>query len=57
MAKDILSYGIGTLAALAIVVGLAFLFISDITQKYLRVANYANNMNREIDPIASPRRG
>jgi glutamate synthase domain-containing protein 2 len=33
MAKDILSYGIGTLAAIAVVVGLAFLFISDITQK------------------------
>lgn len=68
MAKDILSYGIGTLAALV------FLFINDITQntcptgvtthnkrlqralvveeKYVRVANYANNMNREIDMIA-----
>jgi glutamate synthase domain-containing protein 2 len=33
MLKDMLSYGLGTLAAMAIVVGLAFLFISDITQK------------------------
>jgi glutamate synthase domain-containing protein 2 len=33
MAKDILSYGIGTLVAFAVIVGLAFLFISDITQK------------------------
>ena len=33
MAKDILSYGIGTLAAFAILAALAFLFISDITQK------------------------
>jgi hypothetical protein len=33
MAKDILSYGIGTLVAFAIVAGLAFIFISDITQK------------------------
>ncbi len=33
MLKDMLSYGLGTLAAIAIVVGLAFLFISDITQK------------------------
>src|SRR5688572_21275004 len=33
MVKDILSYGIGTLIAIGIVVGLAFLFISDITQK------------------------
>jgi hypothetical protein len=34
MLKDVLSYGIGTLAA------------------FLRVTNYANNMNREIDMIA-----
>ena len=33
MLKDILSYGIGTLAAFAILAALAFLFISDITQK------------------------
>src|SRR5687768_17833880 len=33
MAKDILSYGIGTFAALAVVAGLVYLFISDITQK------------------------
>jgi glutamate synthase domain-containing protein 2 len=33
MAKDILSYGIGTLAAFAVMAALAFLFISDITQK------------------------
>jgi len=33
MVKDMLSYGLGTLAAIAVVVGLAFLFISDITQK------------------------
>jgi glutamate synthase domain-containing protein 2 len=33
MAKDILSYGIGTLAAFAILAALAFLFVSDITQK------------------------
>src|SRR5687768_4284867 len=33
MARDILSYGIGTLAALVVVAGLVFLFISDITQK------------------------
>ncbi len=33
MARDILSYGIGTLAAFAVMAALAFLFISDITQK------------------------
>jgi glutamate synthase domain-containing protein 2 len=33
MVKDMLSYGLGTLAAIVIVVGLGFLFISDITQK------------------------
>src|SRR3954462_5761172 len=33
MAKDILSYGIGTLVAFTVIIGLAFLFISDITQK------------------------
>ena len=33
MAKDILSYGIGTLAAFAVMAALAFLFVSDITQK------------------------
>jgi glutamate synthase domain-containing protein 2 len=33
MLRDILSYGIGTLAALAVVAVLAFLFVSDITQK------------------------
>jgi hypothetical protein len=33
MAKDILSYGIGTLAAFAVLAALAFLFVSDITQK------------------------
>jgi glutamate synthase domain-containing protein 2 len=33
MARDILSYGIGTLAAIAVVLALLFLFISDITQK------------------------
>ncbi len=33
MVKDILSYGIGTLAGFALLVGIAFLFISDITQK------------------------
>ena len=33
MVKDILSYGVGTLIALAVVAALAFLFISDITQK------------------------
>ncbi len=33
MAMDILSYGIGTLAAFALIVGLAFIFIADITQK------------------------
>ena len=33
MLKDILSYGIGTLAALAVVAGLVFLFIRDVTQK------------------------
>jgi len=33
MVKDMLSYGLGTLAAIAVVAGLAFLFISDITQK------------------------
>ena len=33
MARDILSYGIGTLAAFGVVAALVFLFISDITQK------------------------
>src|SRR5438094_6563128 len=33
MAKDILSYGIGTLIAFAVIGALVFLFISDITQK------------------------
>jgi glutamate synthase domain-containing protein 2 len=33
MLKDILSYGIGTLVAFALVAALVFLFISDITQK------------------------
>jgi glutamate synthase domain-containing protein 2 len=33
MAKDILSYGIGTLAAFGVIAALVFLFISDITQK------------------------
>src|SRR5690349_7601245 len=33
MMKDVLSYGIGTLVALGIVAALAFVFISDITQK------------------------
>jgi glutamate synthase domain-containing protein 2 len=33
MLKDILSYGIGTLIAFALVAALVFLFISDITQK------------------------
>src|SRR5213078_1878529 len=33
MLKDILSYGIGTLAAFAVIGALAFVFISDITQK------------------------
>ena len=33
MAKDILSYGIGTLVALGLVGVLVFLFVRDITQK------------------------
>src|SRR2546428_7144030 len=33
MARDILSYGIGTLAAFAVIGALVFLFISDITPK------------------------
>jgi glutamate synthase domain-containing protein 2 len=33
MLKDILSYGIGTLAAFVVIGGLLFLFISDVTQK------------------------
>src|SRR5260221_10040170 len=33
MLTSILSYGIGTLVAFAVIIGLAFLFISDITQK------------------------
>ena len=33
MMKDILSYGLGTLAAFAIIAALVFVFISDITQK------------------------
>jgi glutamate synthase domain-containing protein 2 len=33
MVMDILSYGIGTLIGLALLVGVAFIFISDITQK------------------------
>src|SRR5262245_45751239 len=33
MIRDVLSYGLGTLVAVAIVAGLVFLFISDITQK------------------------
>src|SRR5258706_13090823 len=33
MLKDILSYGIGTLAAFVIIGGLVFLFIRDVTQK------------------------
>jgi len=33
MMKDILSYGLGTLIGFAVFAGLAFLFISDITQK------------------------
>ncbi|MSQ53846.1 MAG: FMN-binding glutamate synthase family protein [Betaproteobacteria bacterium] len=31
--KDVLSYGLGTLVAFAVIAGLVFLFISDITQK------------------------
>jgi hypothetical protein len=41
----VLSYGIGTILGL-IVVGLV------VEEKYLRVANYAINMNKEIDMIA-----
>ena len=41
----VVSYGIGTIPGL-ILVGLA------VEEKYLRVANYAMNMNREIDMIA-----
>src|SRR4029079_17244728 len=37
MVKDILSYGIGTLVAFVVIGGLAFLFVSDITQKKHRV--------------------
>src|SRR3954468_386657 len=33
MVRDMLSYGLGTLVAFAVVAGLVFLFISDITQK------------------------
>jgi glutamate synthase domain-containing protein 2 len=33
MVMDILSYGIGTLIGLAVLIGVAFIFISDITQK------------------------
>ncbi len=33
MMKDVLSYGLGTLVAFAVIAGLVFLFISDITQK------------------------
>ena len=33
MAKDILSYGLGTLAAFAIIAVLLFVFVSDVTQK------------------------
>ncbi len=33
MVVDILSYGIGTLVAFALLIGIAFLFVSDITQK------------------------
>ncbi|MSQ64402.1 MAG: FMN-binding glutamate synthase family protein [Betaproteobacteria bacterium] len=33
MVMDILSYGVGTLIAFAVLVGVAFIFISDITQK------------------------
>ena len=33
MVMDILSYGIGTLIGLALLIGVAFIFISDITQK------------------------
>jgi glutamate synthase domain-containing protein 2 len=33
MVRDMLSYGLGTLVAIAIAAGLVFLFISDITQK------------------------
>ena len=33
MMMDILSYGIGTLAGFALLVCVAFIFISDITQK------------------------
>ena len=33
MAKDILSYGLGTLVAFLVIAGLLFLFISDVTQK------------------------
>ncbi len=33
MVRDMLSYGLGTLVAIALVAGLVFLFISDITQK------------------------
>ena len=67
MLRDILWYGIGTLVALALVGLLVFLLVRDTTQKkhsvlrkrlqvveekYLRVANYAMNMNREIDMSA-----
>jgi len=33
MAKDILSYGIGTLVAFAVIAALLYLFVSDVTQK------------------------
>src|SRR3954465_1261649 len=33
MVRDMLSYGLGTLVAIGVVIGLVFLFISDITQK------------------------
>jgi hypothetical protein len=41
----VFSYGIGTILGL-IVVGLV------VEEKYLRVANYAINMNKELDMIA-----
>jgi|ERR671914_187704 hypothetical protein len=55
MLKDILSYGIGTFAAFAVLAVLAFVFIRDITQEYFRQYFFAGD--RDEMPFNRATRG
>jgi hypothetical protein len=52
MLKDVLSYGLGTLVALAIVGVLVFLFVRDITQKKHSVSVALNMLYPYPEPKA-----